>query len=131
MPICGAREHDSVSLHLQGQNMSKDMPDPPATEVINSAISLFASALPLQSVKVQEAVLEQLATFLSSPSLQRDPGRKAAITVNVAMALLGALKVALGETTAEPGDLKHQTIEKCLQSILRVGLCCMADLSRC
>jgi len=69
---------------------------------------------------VQEAVLEQIATFLSSQSLQKDPGRRAAITINTALALLGALKVALGETIAECGDLKHQTIEKCLQNLLRV-----------
>ena len=85
-------------------------------------MAVFASALPLQSAKVQEAVLEQLATILSSPTLHRDPGRKAAITVNTAVALLSALKVALGETTAESGDLRHQAIEKCLEGLLRV--CC-------
>lgn len=120
-PVCGAREHDSVYLHLQGQHISEDLPDPPATEVVNSAIGLFASALPLQAAKVQEAVLEQILTFLSSQNLQKDPGRRAAITVNTALALLGALKVALGETIAESGDLKHQAIEKCLQSLLRVS----------
>lgn len=91
--------------------------------MVNASIALFASALPLQSTKVQEAVLEQLATYLTSPSLQRDPGRKAAVTVNTAMALLGALKVAVGETAAEQGDLRHPTIEKCLQDILRVSRC--------
>jgi len=127
-PICGAREHDSVYLHLQGLDISEDLPDPPATEVVNSAIALFASALPLQSPKVQEAVLEQIATFLASPSLQRDPGRRAAITVNITLALLGALKVALGETTAESGDLKHQAIEECLQNLLRVRYDCIASV---
>lgn len=87
---------------------------------MNAAIAVFASALPLQSVKVQEAVLEQLTTCLQSPSVQKDLGRKAAITVNTAMALLGALKVSLNETAAESGDLKHQAIEKCLQRLLRV-----------
>ena len=110
-------------MHLQGRQESNELPDPPATEVVNASIALFASALPLQSTKVQEAVLEQLATYLSSPSLQRDPGRKAAVTVNTAMALLGALKVAVGETAAEQGDLRHPTIEKCLQNILRVSRC--------
>ena len=89
--------------------------------MVNASITLFASALPLQSAKVQEAVLEQLSTYLSSSSLQRDPGRRAAVTVNTAMALLGALKVAVGETSAEQGDLRHPAIEKCLQDILRVS----------
>lgn len=119
-PIYGAREHDSVYLHVQESDIRDDLPDPPATEVVNSAITLFATALPLQSSKVQEGVLEQLATFLSSNSLQRDPGRKAAVTANTGMAILGALKVALGETFAEPGDLKHPVVEKCLQEMLHV-----------
>ena len=120
-PISGAREHDSISLHLQGRPNANEHPDPPATEVVNAAIAFFASALPLQTAKVQEAVLEQLATYLSSSTLQRDPGRRAAVTVNTAMALLGALKVAVGETFAEQGDLRHPTVEKCLQDILRVS----------
>ena len=37
------------------------------------------------------------------------------------MALLGALKVAVGETSAEQGDLRHPAIERCLQDILRVS----------
>ena len=89
--------------------------------MVNAAITLFALALPLQSAKVQEAILEQLATYLSSSALQKDPGRRAAVTINTAMALLGALKVAVGETSAEHGDLRHSTTEKCLQNILRVS----------
>jgi len=127
-PICGAREHDSVYLHLQGLDISEDLPDPPATEVVNSAIALFASALPLQSPKVQEAMLEQMVTFIASQTLQREPGRRAAITVNITLALLGALKVALGETTAGSGDLKHQAIEECLRNLLRVSRDCIASL---
>lgn len=99
---------------------TNELPDPPPTEVVNSAITLFAIALPLQNPKVQEGVLEQMATHLSASSLQRDPGRKAAITVNAAMALLGALKVTLGETQSERGDLRHPTVERYLQEILRV-----------
>lgn len=121
-PICGAREHDSIYLYTQVQEDLKDLPDPPATEVVNSAIALFATALPLQSPSIQEGVLEQLATCLSSGTLQRDPGRKAAITANAAMALLGALKVAVGETVGEHGDLRHPTVERCLQELLRVSI---------
>ena len=98
------------------------MPDPPATEIVNSAITLFATALPLQIAKVQEGALEQLATFLVSPSLLRNPGRRAAVMVNTATALLGALKVACKETIGEHGDLKHPTVEKTIEELLRVGL---------
>ena len=103
------------------QQDDSSLPDPPATEVVNAAISLFAVAYPLQTPKVQEGVLEQLATFISSPSLQRDPGRRAAITTNAAMALLATLKVAVGETLAERGDIKSQTVERAIEEILRVS----------
>ena len=119
-PICGAQEHDSTCLYTASQESLESLPDPPATEVVNSAVVLFATAFPLQSSKVQEGVLAQLSTFLSSSSLQRDPGRKAAIAVNTAMALLSALKVTIGETIAERGDLRHPSIEKSIDEILRV-----------
>ena len=119
-PICGAQEHDSVCLYTNSDGLSENLPDPPATEVINSAIVLFATAFPLQISRVQEGVLAQLATFLTSSSLQRDPGRKSAIAVNTAMALLSALKVTVGETIAEHGNLKHSSVEKTIEEILRV-----------
>ena len=121
-PICGAQEHDSICLYTNPEEQTEDLPDPPATEVVNSAIVLFATAFPLQSSRVQEGVLAQLVTFLTSTSLQRDPGRRAAIAVNTSMALLGALKVTVGETIAEHGDLKHPSIEKTIDEILRVCL---------
>ena len=105
---------------MYGRDGFEELPDPPATEVVNSAISLFAVALPLQEPRVQEGVLEQLATFVSASSLQRDPGRKAAVTANVAMALLAALKVGGNETLAAAGDLKHPAVEKILQELLQV-----------
>ena len=119
-PICGAQEHDSICLYTSSEENIENLPDPPATEVVNSAIVLFATAFPLQSSRVQEGVLAQLATFLTSSSLQRDPGRKAAVAVNTAMALLSALKVTIGETIAERGDLKHSSIEKTIDEMLRV-----------
>ena len=121
-PISGAREHDSICLYVNRHSGDETLPDPPATEVVNAAVTLFATAFPLQSSKVQEGLLEQVATFLSSPSLQRDPGRRAAITVNSAVALLSALKVAVGETLADRGDVKSQTVEKAFEEILRVNL---------
>lgn len=118
-PVCGAREHDSVYIHIQGDNGYEELPDPPPTEVVNSAITLFAMALPLQDPRVQEGMLEQLMTFLFAKTLQRDPGRKAAVTVNVALALFGALKVAMSETKALPGEMKHPAVEKCMDDLLK------------
>ena len=107
-------------MHLLDRNGIEELPDPPATEVVNSAIATFATALPLQESKVQESALEQMSLYMAAKVLQRDPGRKAAITVNVSLALLGALKVSLGETSANSGDLKSMPVEKCLDDLLRV-----------
>ncbi|KAG8531927.1 uncharacterized protein KY384_003563 [Bacidia gigantensis] len=121
-PICGGREHDSVFLHITPLDASANLPDPPATEVVNAAISLFAVAFPLQTPKIQEGILEQIALFLASPSLQKDPGRRAAITVNAAMALLATIKVTVGETLAEKGDTKSQTVERAMEELMRTLL---------
>ncbi|KAI9890911.1 MAG: hypothetical protein M1814_003551 [Vezdaea aestivalis] len=118
-PVLGAREHDSLSLYSRDDNSWSESPDPPSSEVVNSAIVLFAVALPLQPPKIQESILEQLATFLSSHHLQRDPGRKAALTANIALALLITLKVSLNETEASPGDLKGGAVERVMQEMLR------------
>ncbi|KAH0562317.1 hypothetical protein GP486_002982 [Trichoglossum hirsutum] len=118
-PICEAREHDSVSLYISAIGENQSLPEPPATEVVNSAINLFAISLPLQAPKVQESILEQIATFLAANSLQRDPGRKAAMTVNIALALLAALKVSVKETLSAPGDLRSPSVEKIIQEMLR------------
>ncbi|KAF2137298.1 uncharacterized protein K452DRAFT_321857 [Aplosporella prunicola CBS 121167] len=117
-PISSAREHDSISLYISKSGDVDDLPDPPSTEVVNSAVNLFAILLPLQTPKVQESILEQISSFLSAVSLQRDPYRKAAMEVNIATALLGALKVANKETLSTSGDLRGAAVERVLQELL-------------
>ncbi|CAK7198854.1 hypothetical protein SEUCBS139899_001521 [Sporothrix eucalyptigena] len=135
-PVCGAFEHDASLLYVENSvvraesvGVDKDstpppsgsslLPDPPATEVVNLAIQLFAYVFPLTPAKVQESILEQVATFMSAGSLQRDPGRKAAINVNVAVALLSTLKVAVKETQAPAGNITNQKVEQLLQDLVR------------
>ncbi|KAF2688446.1 ARM repeat-containing protein [Lentithecium fluviatile CBS 122367] len=119
-PVCSAREHDSIALYVRKSTDAFDLPDPPATEVVNSALQLFAICLPLQTPKIQESILEQITSFLSANILQRDIHRKSAMMVNIAYALLGALKVAVKETRSSPGDLKGSAVEKVIQELLHV-----------
>ncbi|KAF9731917.1 hypothetical protein PMIN01_09846 [Paraphaeosphaeria minitans] len=119
-PICSAREHDSISLYIRKVNDPFNLPNPPATEVVNSALQLFAICLPLQTPKIQESILEQITSFLSAGSLQRDVHRKSAMMVNIAYALLGALKVAVKETRSASGDLKGSAVEKIIQELLHL-----------
>ncbi|EEH48691.2 uncharacterized protein PADG_04770 [Paracoccidioides brasiliensis Pb18] len=118
-PTCQAMEHDSVLLYAVTDRKNGMYTDPPDTEVVNAAIALFATALPLQSPKVQESSLEQIAALLSAQSLNRNPGRKSAMTVNIAIALLFTLKVALNETRSAPGSLKYPATEKVMQELIQ------------
>uniref|UniRef100_A0A093VA73 Pof6 interactor protein 1 n=1 Tax=Talaromyces marneffei PM1 TaxID=1077442 RepID=A0A093VA73_TALMA len=118
-PVCQASEHDSVFLYGSRDGFSTFCTDPPVTEAVNAAIELFAVALPLQTPKVQESSVEQIVTLLSSHSLQRNPGRKVAMTINIAIALLHTLKVAVRETIAPPGKLEAPT-EKIIQELLQL-----------
>ncbi|KAJ5107752.1 hypothetical protein N7456_004427 [Penicillium angulare] len=116
-PIGQASEHDSVLLYSLRDGDSLAV-DPPTTGVINSAIDLFAVAIALHSPKIQESSVEQIATFLTSPSLQRNPGRKAALSVNISVAILHALKVAVKETDFVAGKLSTST-DKILQELVQ------------
>ncbi|KGO68171.1 Armadillo-like helical [Penicillium italicum] len=116
-PICQASEHDAVLLYSL-RDGDKLAVDPPTTGVVNSAIDLFSVALALHSSKIQESSVEQIATFLTSPGLQRNPGRKAALIVNISVALLHTLKVAVKETDFVPGKLNPST-DKILQELLQ------------
>ena len=117
-PVCGTLEHDASLLYI-GSADSPGLPDPAATEVVNMAIQLFAFVFPLTPPKVQESVLEQITTFVAAGSLQREPGRKAAINVNVATALLSTLRVAVKETKSSPGNITNMAVEKLMQELLR------------
>ena len=120
-PIGAGREHDSLRLYQHSVKVTDPVPEPPATQVVNYAIHLFSILLPLQAAKVQESVLEQLRSFLADGSLQRDPARKIAISVNVVTAILGALKVAVRETVLAPGNLRSDPVEVLIKELLRVG----------
>ncbi|KXH41254.1 hypothetical protein CNYM01_04613 [Colletotrichum nymphaeae SA-01] len=117
-PVCGTLEHDASLLYV-GDTASETNPDPPATEVINMAIQLFAFVFPLTPPKVQESVLEQVRTFMSAGPLLRDPGRKAAMNVNVSVAILSTLRVAVKETQSSRGNVTNLAVERLLQDMLR------------
>ena len=118
-PICSSLEHDSLSLYLGHLGSIDTLPDPPATEVVNVAIELFAIAFPLSPPKIQESILEQVTTFMSAGSLQRDLGRKAAVDINTATSLFSTLKVAVKETQSPVGDLTNPAVQNLMKDILR------------
>ena len=117
-PTCHALEHDAVCLYSSHLVNGRAEVSPPATQVVDAAIELFAIALPLQPPKIQESALEQMATVIAQP-LPREPGKKAAVLVNSSMAVLGALAVANGETKYSRGKIATSSIERIAAEILR------------
>ncbi|KEF60955.1 uncharacterized protein A1O9_02519 [Exophiala aquamarina CBS 119918] len=99
-----AIEHDPILLCRHDATLDEVEISSPATSCVNLAIRLFAISLPLQSPRIQESTVEQLITAVSQP-LQREPGRKAAIQVNSALALLCGFAVANHETPFMAGKL--------------------------
>ncbi|GAB7366071.1 hypothetical protein MBLNU230_g7638t1 [Neophaeotheca triangularis] len=121
-PICGALENDPTACYVDVDVDSDSMPDPAATDSVNTAISSFALSLPLQPPKIQESTLEQMTSALSASALHKDPARKAAITVNISTALLSTLAVATGDAGNAKGDLRSMSAEKGIQSLLHQTL---------
>jgi len=114
-------EHDGSANYLDRQtcNLAR-LPQPPATETINSAIMAFALAFPLQSPKVQESVLGQLLGYITSSGPSQDPARVIAVNVNVAAALLLTMRVFQGQTRGASGRFGGVGVERNLREVLHV-----------
>ncbi|KAF8889054.1 clathrin-coated vesicle protein [Infundibulicybe gibba] len=96
-PIIGACEHDPLSLfraNLSDAGYQLYEPPPPVSAVVDAAIDLFAQLLPLQDVASTTRIITQLLEFVKSPKLEKNAGRKAAVFINAATALMLALRIA-------------------------------------
>ncbi|KAL6246356.1 hypothetical protein RBB50_006592 [Rhinocladiella similis] len=121
-PSLAAIEHDPVLVIRQGSDPHEAELSSPATSCVNLAIKLFAISLPLQSPRVQESTVEQLITAISQP-LQREPGKKAAMQINSALAFLCALAVANKETPYLAGKLNVDAIGPVIVELLGRYVC--------
>jgi HEAT repeat-containing protein 5 len=116
-PAIPAIEHDPALIARQESSLDEVELSSPATSCVNLAIKLFAISLPLQSARIQESTIEQLITTVSQP-LQREPGRKAAMQVNTALALLCALAVGNNETPYVPGKINVAAVGQAISDLL-------------
>ncbi|KAG9014418.1 hypothetical protein FRB90_005311 [Tulasnella sp. 427] len=95
-PIIGSCEHDTLAL-CRPQSMSEESwPEPPPamTGVVDAAIALFSMLLPAQDATSAAKTINQIVQHIKSPRLDRNLGRKAAIQINAAAALLFTLRLA-------------------------------------
>ncbi|KAJ9612101.1 hypothetical protein H2200_003698 [Cladophialophora chaetospira] len=121
-PAIAAIEHDPALIARQDTGLNEAEISSPATSSINLAIKLFAISLPLQSARIQESTIEQLITTVSQP-LQREPGRKAAMQFNAALALLCALGVANNETPYIAGKMNVAATGQAITDLLGRYIC--------
>ncbi|KAK2459742.1 hypothetical protein APHAL10511_008243 [Amanita phalloides] len=100
-PILGACEYDPIVLcqqqsrGLDGKLYRLVEPPPPTTAVVDAAIELFAQLLPLQDLTIAMRTLNTLLEAIRSPKLEKNAGRKAAVTVNATLAIVLVLRNAM------------------------------------
>jgi hypothetical protein len=92
--VLGAFEHDLLSL-CETRVMQEPLlpePPPPASSVVDSAIDLFARLLPLQDLSSVTRTVTQILELCRSPKFDKNSGRRAAVLINVAVALVLSLR---------------------------------------
>ncbi|KAF9492742.1 hypothetical protein BDN71DRAFT_1509192 [Pleurotus eryngii] len=96
-PILGACEHDPLSV-CQSTLINTEYyipePAPPSTAVVDAAITLFSQLLPLQNSSSSAKIIGSMLESTRSNKFEKNLGRKAAVFVNSAVALVLALRVA-------------------------------------
>lgn len=92
--MLGACEHDTLSLCQASVEYRMLEPPPSATSVVDTAIDLFAQLLPLQDLNSTTRVITLLLESVRSQKLDKNAGRKAAVSINVSVALVLALRHA-------------------------------------
>jgi hypothetical protein len=74
--------------------------------VVDAAVNLFSILLPLQDGSAAARILSQLIDSVKSPKLERNAGRRAAVTVNAVVALV----LMFREATVSPQRRLRETL---------------------
>jgi hypothetical protein len=98
MPILQSAEHDPLwicqSRDLTTESFWPEFP-PPLTQVVDAALALFARLLPLQDSASAARLITFMIDSVKSPKYDKNIGRKAAVQVNAAIAILLAIRQAM------------------------------------
>ncbi|CAG8467294.1 7812_t:CDS:10 [Ambispora gerdemannii] len=130
-PVLGAPEHDSLMIYTTYWSSSFSTfqlpkPVPPATVLVDSSIEFFATVFPLQNAAVQESLFEQLIKVVRHPKLEKSPGRKMAVQVNMVIGLLGTFKVIMSASSRR-GDsgtpmIAHKKVGALAMELLQAAI---------
>lgn len=125
-PVLGALEHDPLALFQSSSDIDYPVfePAPPVTAVVDSAIDLFTQLLPLQDLNSTTRTISQLLESLKSPRLEKNAGRKSAVVINAAVAIVQALRNATTHHFRQAKDTFGSTqVTSLLATFLRVRTC--------
>ncbi|OBZ89306.1 HEAT repeat-containing protein 5B, partial [Choanephora cucurbitarum] len=90
------------------QQMKKRVPIPqpvsPSTSYIDTSIELFATLFVNQPASIQESTCELMLKMVRDPKQEKNSPKRAAVLVNVTVALLGSFKNAMAFSKQRKGD---------------------------
>lgn len=133
-PIIRSLEHDPLVVchtplaHMDGQR--QDLP-PASTAAVNDAIQLFAQLLPLQDHASMTKTVAQLIEATNSAKTEKNTGRRAAVLVNSAVAIVLALRHASTQTRQIAELVGHPAVSAPLADLLKVRVALRYCVSQC
>lgn len=121
VPIIPSIEHDTLSICGGAVLDSLTITTPSApTAVVDAAIELFALLLPAQDLVTVERFVNQVIEFARAARLERNVGRKAAVSINVSTALFVALNNGALNTKHARDTFGSAQVGQTLSAFLKV-----------
>ena len=93
---------------------------PASTAAVNEAIRIFAEILPLQDLSSMTKTVSQLVEATASAKAEKNSGRKAAVLINSAIALVLALRKAATNARQLTDTLGNPQVSGPLAELLKV-----------
>ncbi|KAG0172348.1 hypothetical protein DFQ30_010665 [Apophysomyces sp. BC1015] len=129
-PIIGSVELDPIYTYttfaFDGGKLNIPKPVAPSTAYIDASIELFATLFPSQPPPVQESTFEHIAKIVKDSKLEKNSPKRAAILVNVVVALLGAFKSMMSPANkkkqVDTGAIASDRAVQLAQEILMEGV---------
>ncbi|KAF7731917.1 hypothetical protein EC973_007748 [Apophysomyces ossiformis] len=129
-PIIGSVELDSIysytTFAFDGGKLQIPKPVTPSTAYVDASIELFATLFPSQPPPVQESTFEHIAKIVKDNKLEKNSPKRAAILVNVVVALLGAFKNMMSPANkkkqADTGSFASDRTIQLAQEVLMEGV---------
>lgn len=102
-------QHHQQQSQQQSQQYKKKsvIPQPvsPSTSYIDASVELFATLFANQPAPIQESTFELMVKVIKDPKLEKNSPKRAAVLVNIVVALLGAFKNMMAVAKKRKGEM--------------------------